>query len=152
MRCHRGILSVIQRVRTPTGEDAVRSPGSDPCDGVPVSGDDSRNPWRSSVGASIDDGFEEEWTSLPTDRGFALHRVLVWLGALRERRTGALFAEILAKRAVSAFTADDVTDRRARAGRPLVYDGARDKLFCHWFERFLLGEQKNLQELERVEA
>jgi hypothetical protein len=101
-----------------------------------------------TIPASLDDAFEEEWTSLPTSRDFALHRVLVWLAVLREHGTDPLLAELLAKETAQEFTPDDVAVLRVQAGKLLVYDGDRYTLFHDRFRRFLVGEQKDPLDIE----
>jgi hypothetical protein len=152
MRGHCEISSVIQNLLTPRGDCVVPYRGSDPCEGVPVSGENHWNQWRPSVGASIDDALEKEWTSLPTDRSLAPHCVLVWHAIPREHATDALPADILANGTVSAFTPDDAASLHARAGSRLVYDGIRESRFNHRVERSLPREQVDLQELVRVEV
>ena len=95
-----------------------------------------------SMPRSLDDAFEDQWLALPADRDFALHRLLLYLGILREPGTDALLAELLTReRPNEKLTPDDVASLRIAAGKLLVYDGDRYKLFHDRFRRFLVGEQ-----------
>ncbi|MEI8255423.1 MAG: AAA family ATPase [Deltaproteobacteria bacterium] len=105
-----------------------------------------------TIPASLDDAFEDAWMGLPTERGFALHRMLVWLAVLREHGTDALLAELLERELKTPFTADEVGALRVQAGKLLVYDGDRYTLFHDRFRRFLVGEQKDPLDLDTMGA
>jgi hypothetical protein len=97
-----------------------------------------------SVPSSLDDAFEESWLALPTDHDFALHRLLIYLGILREPGTDALLADLLTRERPDAkVSPDDVAALRIAAGKLLVYDRDRYSLFHDRFRRFLVGEQKD---------
>jgi hypothetical protein len=97
-----------------------------------------------SVPSSLDDAFEESWLALPTDHDFALHRLLIYLGILREPGTDALLADLLTRERPDAkVSADDVAALRIAAGKLLVYDRDRYSLFHDRFRHFLVGEQRD---------
>jgi hypothetical protein len=97
-----------------------------------------------SIPLSLDAAFEDTWLSLPTDHDFALHRLLLYLGILREPGTDALLSELLTReRPDHSLRPDDIAALRVAAGKLLAYDGDRYTLFHDRFRRFLVGEQKD---------
>jgi hypothetical protein len=97
-----------------------------------------------TVPQSLDDAFEALWMGLPRDREFLAHRVLVYLAILREPGTDALLAELIQReRPKEKVTADDIAALRLHAGKLLVYEGERYRLFHDRFKRFLVGEEKD---------
>ena len=96
-----------------------------------------------TVSHSLDDAFEELWMGLPTDRDFLCHRMLLTLGIMIEYGDDRLFAELF-NRELSPhprLMPDDIAAIRTKAGKLLVYDGARYGLFHDRFRAFLVGEQ-----------
>ena len=97
-----------------------------------------------SVPQSLDDAFEDTWLALPTDHDFALQRLLLYLGILREPGTDPLLSELLTReRPDHPLRPDDIAALRIAAGKLLAYDGDRYTLFHDRFRRFLVGDQKD---------
>ncbi len=97
-----------------------------------------------SIPQSLDDAFEDTWLALPTDHDFALQRLLLYLGILREPGTDPLLSELLTReRPEHPLRPDDIAGLRIAAGKLLAYDGDRYTLFHDRFRRFLVGEQKD---------
>ena len=104
-----------------------------------------------TVPASLEDAFEGQWLTLPTDKGFLAQRVLLLLGILREYGDDELVAELIARDpqyqadpdAASPLGPEDIALVRQKLGKLLVYDGERYGLFHDRFRRFLVGEQKD---------
>jgi hypothetical protein len=91
---------------------------------------------------SLDELFEEMWMNLPKDRGFLLHRMLVTLALMQDYANDELLAELYTRRnPEQPLTADDVASLRLSAGKLLIFDGDRFRLFHERFRRFLVGEQ-----------
>ncbi|MGB0590195.1 MAG: hypothetical protein ACPGU1_10990 [Myxococcota bacterium] len=134
-----------------TGEEAAdESVGADPfflrfiADGVEAQRIDlSRS---ESVPESLDDAFDEQWMSLPTEGDFLIHRVLCTLGIMREYGDDELFAALFnreRKEGQARIVPSDIARLRVSAGKLLVYDGDRYGLFHDRFRRYLVGEQKD---------
>ena len=98
-----------------------------------------------SVPASLEDAFEGQWLSLPTDKNFLAQRMLLLLGILREYGDDELVAEFITRdpQYGGVATAQDIALARQGLGKLLVYDGDRYGLFHDRFKRFLVGEQKD---------
>jgi hypothetical protein len=95
-----------------------------------------------TVPASLDDAFEEFWMTLPRERDFLVHRVLIYLAILREPGTDALLAQLIQReRPGELVTEEDVARVRIHAGKLLVYEGERYRLFHERFRHFLVGAQ-----------
>jgi hypothetical protein len=96
-----------------------------------------------TVPASLEDAFEGQWLSLPTDRGFLAQRMLLLLGILREYGDDELLAEFISRDPEygGTVTPQDVAMARQGLGKLLVYDGEHYGLFHDRFRRFLVGEQ-----------
>lgn len=96
-----------------------------------------------TIPESLDDAFEEQWMSLPPDRDFLCHRVLLTLAILREYGEDALFSELFNRELDrdAHLTPEDIAIARRHAGKLLVYDGDRYSVFHDRFRRFLVGEQ-----------
>jgi hypothetical protein len=104
-----------------------------------------------TVPASLEDAFEGQWLSLPTDKGYLAQRVLLLLGILREYGDDELLSELIARDpqyhadpdAAAPLRPEDVALVRQKLGKLLVYDGERYGLFHDRFRRFLVGEKKD---------
>ncbi len=98
-----------------------------------------------TVPASLEDAFEAQWLSLPTDDGFLAQRMLLLLGILREYGDDELIAELISRdpQHGRAVKPEDIALARQKLGKLLVYDGERYGLFHDRFRRFLVGEQKD---------
>ena len=95
-----------------------------------------------TIPTSLNGAFEKMWLSLPSDRNFLAHRLLVTLGIMRDLGDDELFAELFNRQFPSeSFTVDDIATIRRPIGKLLSYDGDRYGLFHDRFKHFLVGEQ-----------
>ena len=95
-----------------------------------------------TIPTSLNGAFEKMWLSLPSDRNFLAHRLLVTLGIMRDLGDDELFAELFRRQFPNEiFTVDDIAAIRRPIGKLLSYDGDRYGLFHDRFKHFLVGEQ-----------
>ena len=95
-----------------------------------------------TIPTSLNGAFEKMWLSLPSDRSFLAHRLLVSLGIMRDLGDDELFAELFTRQFPNeSFTVDDIAAIRRPIGKLLSYDGDRYGLFHDRFKYFLVGEQ-----------
>ena len=95
-----------------------------------------------TIPTSLNGAFEKMWLSLPPDRNFLAHRLLVTLGIMRDMGDDELFAELFGRQFPNeTFTVDDIASIRRPIGKLLSYDGDRYGLFHDRFKYFLVGEQ-----------
>ena len=91
-----------------------------------------------TIPTSLNGAFEKMWLSLPSDRNFLAHRLLVTLGIMRDMGDDELFAELFGRQFPNeTFTVDDIekTHRKVTG----FYDGDRYGLFHDRFKPFLSG-------------
>ena len=96
-----------------------------------------------TIPTSLNGAFEQMWLSLPSDRNFLAHRLLVTLGIMRDLGDDELFAELFTRQFDDTFTEEDIAIIRRPIGKLLTYDGDRYGLFHDRFRYFLVGEQKD---------
>jgi len=96
-----------------------------------------------TIPTSLNGAFEQMWLSLPNDRNFLAHRLLVTLGIMRDLGDDELFAELFTRQFNEPFTEEDIATIRRPIGKLLAYDGDRYGLFHDRFRYFLVGEQKD---------
>ena len=96
-----------------------------------------------SIPLSLNGAFESMWLSLPSDKDFLAHRLLVTLGIMRDLGDDELFAELFTRQLNESFTPEDIATIRRPIGKLLTYDGDRYGLFHDRFRIFLVGEQKD---------
>lgn len=96
-----------------------------------------------TIPTSLNGAFEQMWLSLPNDRNFLAHRLLVTLGVMRDLGDDELFAELFTRQFNQPFTEEEIATIRRPIGKLLAYDGDRYGLFHDRFRFFLVGEQKD---------
>jgi hypothetical protein len=96
-----------------------------------------------TIPTSLNGAFEQMWLSLPNDRNFLAHRLLVTLGIMRDLGDDELFAELFTRQFEETFSEEDIAIIRRPIGKLLSYDGDRYGLFHDRFRYFLVGEQKD---------
>ena len=96
-----------------------------------------------SIPKSLNGAFELMWLSLPSDRDFLAHRLLVTLGIMRDLGNDELFAELFTRQYGEVYSDEDIATIRRPIGKLLAYDGDRYGLFHDRFRVFLVGEQKD---------
>jgi len=96
-----------------------------------------------TIPTSLNGAFEQMWLSLPNDRNFLAHRLLVTLGIMRDLGDDELFAELFTRQFNEPFTEEEIATIRRPIGKLLAYDGDRYGLFHDRFRFFLVGEQKD---------
>lgn len=95
-----------------------------------------------TIPTSLNDAFENMWLSLPSDRNFLAHRLLITLAIMRDMGDDELFAELFERQFPDEkFSVDDIAAIRRSIGKLLIYDGDRYGLFHDRFKYFLVGEQ-----------
>jgi hypothetical protein len=98
-----------------------------------------------TIPASLDDAFEGEWLTLPTDGDFLAQRILLTLGILREYGDDALLQQLISLDPAygSSLGRQDIAVARQCLGKLLVYEGERYGLFHDRFRSFLVGDKKD---------
>jgi hypothetical protein len=99
---------------------------------------------KETIPKSLDAAFEKMWISLPPDKDFLAHRLLLNLGIMRDFGDDELFAELFSRQnPEQTFSVEDIAAQRIKTGKLLIYDGDRYSLFHDRFRHFLVGEQKD---------